>query len=202
MPRCSLRAAVAMAATPATAADRRSTAVNAIPAAYDDLIREAAGRYLPEWSWLWLKAQLYQESLLVPTAQSPVGARGIAQFMPGTWAQMIRELKMPANASPETPELAIPAAAYYMAKLRRVWYRDRTEDDRRRLAQASYNAGSGRLIEAQRLARNVNDYASIAAMLPSVPGFNGWKETTDYVVHIEHWYAQLLAEAPNQPQVP
>jgi len=35
-----------------------------IPAAYDDLIFDAARQYLPEIDWKLLKAQLYQESWL------------------------------------------------------------------------------------------------------------------------------------------
>jgi len=164
-----------------------------VSAAYDEMISAAAEKYLPEWDWRWLKAQLLTESMLDPEAISAVGARGIAQFMPGTWAQMVRELKFPPTATAFEPVYAIPAAAYYMASRRRIWWaQPRTEDDRRRLAQASYNAGSGRIIAAQRKANNANDYATIIAALPGITGAINAAQTIGYVERIERWHAQLV----------
>lgn len=176
--------------------------MNAIPAAYDDLIREAAGRYVSSWDFRWLKSQYYQESLLDPNAKSDAGAEGIAQLMPATRKQLYAELKFPASATAFQPEYAIPAAAYYMAKLRRAWFMKRTEDERRRLAFASYNAGLGSILHAQRAAGNALDYATIIEALPKITGDANAAQTTTYVSRIERWYAQLLAEATPQSQVP
>lgn len=50
------------------------------------LINKHAGK-CPQVTASILAAQLYTESNFDPKAQSPVGALGIAQFMPSTWAQ-------------------------------------------------------------------------------------------------------------------
>lgn len=54
---------------------------------------------MPGVDWRLLKAQYYQESHLKPNAVSPVGAAGVAQFMPATWRQISRELGY-GNVSP------------------------------------------------------------------------------------------------------
>lgn len=75
-----------------------------------------------------LSALLKQESGFNPNAKSPVGASGIAQFMPGTAKQY--------NIDPLNPEQAIPAAAKYISE---------AMDKYGKLdwALASYNAGHG-----------------------------------------------------------
>ena len=77
-----------------------------------------------------LAAQLYAESGFNPFAESAAGARGIAQFMPGT-----------ANAygldDPFDPIEAIDAQAHLMSDLLRQF------DGTVALALAAYNAGAG-----------------------------------------------------------
>ena len=58
-----------------------------------------------------LAAQLYQESGFDANAVSPVGAQGIAQFMPATWAAHGRDENGDGAADPFDIEDAIPAAA-------------------------------------------------------------------------------------------
>src|SRR5690606_20537269 len=69
--------------SPAEAADSQVSTANE----YNELIRLAAQKYLPGYDWRLYKAQLWQESKLNPYATSPAGAKGIAQFMPATWAE-------------------------------------------------------------------------------------------------------------------
>jgi soluble lytic murein transglycosylase-like protein len=83
---------------------------------YDLSIRKWNSIYNPEIPWYWAKAQLAAESALKPNAVSPVGAKGLGQFMPDTWNDMERELGF--NGSEFTPVLSIQAHAYYMKKLR------------------------------------------------------------------------------------
>ena len=63
-------------------ADGRSAVPSFVPAAYRDSIARAASRW--NVSAALLAAQIYAESGFNPFAVSPAGARGIAQFMPGT----------------------------------------------------------------------------------------------------------------------
>lgn len=138
----------------------------------------------PEWQWY--KAQLYQESLLDPDAVSPVGATGLAQFMSGTWGDVSRQMGLPRGISPRDAKYAIDAGAFYMARLQRTWSAPRPFMDRHKLAQASYNAGAGHLIKAQRLCGGPALYADIIKCLPQVTGHHS-RETITYVERIERW---------------
>jgi soluble lytic murein transglycosylase-like protein len=163
---------------------------------YDTLIKTAAGHYLPGVDWRLVKAQLYQESMLNPKAVSPVGAKGLAQFMPATWADMIKPLEMPADASPFDPDYAIPACCYYMKQLHQKWSSPRPEADRYALALASYNAGFGNLINAQKKAGGAFDYQTIAGHLHYVTGQGNASETRTYVRRIFGYFtSQILGEA-------
>jgi soluble lytic murein transglycosylase-like protein len=73
--------------------------------------------------------QIQQESGFNPTAGSPAGAEGIAQFMPGTAASM--------GVNPYDPSSALPGAARMMASLAAQFGGDYSK------ALAAYNAGSG-----------------------------------------------------------
>lgn len=148
------------------------------------------GDYPDALSW---KAQLWQESRLDPGALSPAGARGLAQFMPATWQEVIFAMGVRRAVSPADADLAIAAGAYYMAKLRREWRAPRPALDRQRLAQASYNAGLGNILAAQRLCGGPNLYDEIATCLPSVTGRHS-AETLAYVRMIAKWRGQMAAE--------
>jgi len=138
------------------------------------------------------KAQLYQESRLDPSAVSPVGAAGLAQFMPATWNQIAAELRL-GLVDRHAVEPAILAGAYYMAKLRRGWRSERPEDDRQKLAQASYNAGFGSLLAAQSSCGGKALYAEIVSCLPQVTGDKNAHETTTYVQRIWRWWQMMEA---------
>ena len=161
----------------------------AFPDRYDRHIRAAAHTYLPGVDWRLWKAQLYQESLLKPDAVSPVGAAGLAQFMPATWREVVRGTRYE-GVAPTVAEAAIDRGAYYMARLRRGWSSRRPEEDRLKLAQASYNAGFGSLLKAQRKCGNRAEYRAIMACLPQVTGHHS-KETTTYVRRIWKWFAAM-----------
>jgi soluble lytic murein transglycosylase-like protein len=166
---------------------------------YDTLIRTSAGAFLRQYwgpdAWLWWKSELIAESALDPGAQSPVGAMGLAQFMPATWSEAKAELNLPADATPFVPHYAIRAGAYYLGKLRNAWAKvDRTESDRRRLAQASYNAGLGNIIKAQKAAKGAADYDTIIESLHKITGANS-TETIEYVARIQRIYNELSGAA-------
>lgn len=119
-------------------------APGAVPAAYQPAI-ERWGRLCPEISPALLAAQLYQESGFNPRAVSPVGAQGIAQFMPGTWPQWATDGNGDGRRDPFDAEDAIPSAAKYdcaLAKSIATMPGDRTDN-----MLAAYNAGSYRVIQ-------------------------------------------------------
>lgn len=77
----------AASGAPAAAGNQLALSSRSVPAAYQAPI-EQWGALCPELSPPLLAAQLYQESGFKPTAKSPVGAQGMAQFMPDTWAKL------------------------------------------------------------------------------------------------------------------
>lgn len=172
-----------------------ASAQGAFPTRYDADIRRAVARWWPAGpDWVWWRAQLWQESRFRPEAVSPVGAAGLAQFMPGTWADVSRQLRLPPGASPHQ-DIAIDAGAYYMARLMAGWRTERPQVERLRLAQASYNAGSGHIVKAQALCDGARDWVDISPCLPRVTGHNA-RETQDYVRLIEaHRRRMILAGA-------
>ncbi|TIS48573.1 lytic transglycosylase domain-containing protein [Mesorhizobium sp.] len=74
---------------------------------------------------------IWKESRFDPNAVSPVGAEGIAQFMPGT-------AKLRGLADPFDIEQAIPASAKYLAEMKAGY-------GNLGLAAAAYNAGENRV---------------------------------------------------------
>ena len=98
-----------------------------VPDRYAPLLARAAQRW--NVSSALLAAQIYAESNFNPFAVSPVGAQGIAQFMPGTAATLGLEDAFDA-------EEAIDAQAHLMRDLLRRFASVP-------LALAAYNAGEG-----------------------------------------------------------
>jgi len=107
--------------------DGRSAVPSFVPAAYAPAIARAASRWNVSASLL--AAQLYAESNFNPFAVSPAGARGIAQFMPGT-------ARAYGLADPFDTVGAIGAQAHLMRDLLRRF-------GSVSLALAAYNAGAG-----------------------------------------------------------
>lgn len=168
-------------------------AASIFPDRYDGEIRAAVklwwGDY-PHWqAW---KAQLYQESLLNPEAVSPAGAMGLAQFMPATWREITRAMGW-GTVDRRLAQPAIEGGAFYMARLRVAWPSPRPPDERQRLAQASYNAGIGNILKAQRLCGNARLWAAISPCLDRVTGKRNAAETTGYVDRIAKWQALIAA---------
>ena len=160
------------------------------PSDYDKDIKQAAERYMPGYDWRLWKAQLYQESLLDPSAVSPVGARGLAQFMPATWAEVSRQLGM-SGISPHMATPAINAGGYCMGKEIKMWSAPRPAADRYSLAAASYNAGAGNLLKAQRECGGANSYNGIVECLPLVTGHHS-NETKTYVQRIWSYWLEMM----------
>jgi len=101
------------------------------------------------WDWQLLAAMAWKETRFDSTVTSSKGAMGIMQFMPQTAARM--GLDTTSNM-----EDHIQAAARYLSRLDTMWLRAVPEKEQRlRFVLASYNAGPGHIIDAQRLAEQL-----------------------------------------------
>lgn len=156
-------------------------------------IESAVRTYWPDWPYpaAWA-AQLYQESLCDSGAVSPVGARGMAQFMPATWREAQAHFGI--RASPHD-DVAIERGAWYMARMMAVWRSPRPQIRRWELALASYNAGAGNIIRAQGECDGARDWDDILPCLPDVTGHHA-RETTQYVVRIRHHWQAMAGGNP------
>lgn len=116
---------------------------------YDSLLaREAAGL---GWDWRLLAAQVAQESRFDPRARSWAGARGLLQLMPRTAREM-------GVSNPTNPEENVQGGVRYLQWLSGLWQDEiADEDERRKFILASYNAGRGHVLDAQRLAAKHGD---------------------------------------------
>jgi soluble lytic murein transglycosylase-like protein len=101
-------------------------------------------------SWLLWKESRYNPAIINGTVRSPVGAMGIAQFMPATAAEELGSIEAALN-----PDLAIPGAARYLRKLY-----DRTGTWAQALA--AYNWGIGNVTRKglEKAPKETRDYYS------------------------------------------
>lgn len=154
---------------------------SSIPEEYRDLVT-AAGTVCAEVPAAAIAAQLKQESGWNPGAISPVGAQGIAQFMPGTWPLYGRDVNGNGTASPFDPADAIGAQARFMCDLVKTVkpIAQRTGIPVLELAWAAYNAGPARITqyggippfaETQNYVRTLR--ASMASFLTDVVPISG-----------------------------
>jgi membrane-bound lytic murein transglycosylase MltF len=163
---------------------------------YDDQIQAAAKRWLPLYpSWKRGKAQLIAESNLDPNACSQVGACGLGQFMPGTWADVVAQMKWDGNVSRHDAKHGIEAWAYYQGRLYMTWKANRPQEDRVSLAESSYNAGLGWILRAQKLCTVKTGsgcalWDEVMKFLPEITGHHS-KETIGYTQRIRRVWADL-----------
>jgi hypothetical protein len=150
----------------------------------------ALAQHLPA---AFLTTLLWRESNFRPDAVSPVGARGIAQFMPGTAAE--RGL-----ANPDDPEAAIPKAAELLANLKQRF-------GNLGLAAAAYNAGATRvaswLAGAGELPPETRDYVMIVTRhsVQDWSGLNAAKLTDDAVFPDPSCVQHIAAMSREEPAI-
>lgn len=132
-----------------------------------------------------------------PDARSPVGAEGLAQFMPATWNDVVKQLGW-GNVSRRDARLAIEAGAFYQAQQRNRWSKspNRSATDRNEFGQAGYNAGYGHIAKAQTACGGGPTkplvWAQVQPCLVQITGRHS-AETTSYVVQIRKWIAMKEA---------
>ncbi|KUH37717.1 MULTISPECIES: NlpC/P60 family protein [Streptomyces] len=120
-------------------------AKGAVPAAYQSLVQRW-GNLCPAINPALLAAQLYQESGWNPKAVSHADARGIAQFIPGTWASHGIDGDKDGDRDIWDPADAIPSAASYDCEL--ASYVKNVPGDPTNNMLAAYNAGAYRVIKS------------------------------------------------------
>ena len=117
-----------------------------IPPAFLTFV-QAAGTKCPIVTAAAIAAQLDAESGWNTTAASPVGAQGIAQFMPATWGTWGKDVNGDGSASPLDPADAINAQGDFMCALADAMTKNlqlgTVKGDALDLALAAYNAGPG-----------------------------------------------------------
>ncbi|AJF66371.1 NlpC/P60 family protein [Streptomyces vietnamensis] len=119
-------------------------AKGAVPTLYQGLVQRW-GSLCPAINPALLAAQLYQESGWNPRAVSPADARGIAQFIPGTWAGHGIDGDGDGDRDIWDPQDAIPSAASYDCEL--AGYVKDVPGDPADNMLAAYNAGAYRVIK-------------------------------------------------------
>ncbi len=139
-------------------------------------------------------SQLIQESGLNPHARSGVGAEGLGQFMPGTWADMARQLKFDPSTPRYDVKIGIEAFTYYQGKLDYMWRNNRTPLEAHKPGLASYNGGPGSVIKAQKICNNAIPWDGIAPCVIQVTGPANSKQTLDYVTKIFARWMVLQAQ--------
>ncbi|MEO8588268.1 MAG: transglycosylase SLT domain-containing protein [Flavobacteriales bacterium] len=101
------------------------------------------------WDWELLCVMAWKESRFDSTVTSHSGAEGIMQLMPRTSAKLGLDSSMAMDDN-------IRVAARYLSRLDTLWMRAVTDREQRlRFVLASYNAGPGHVIDAQRLAQHL-----------------------------------------------
>jgi len=121
----------------------------ALPARYQAAVHELAARF--DLSPALIEALVWQESRWRENAVSPVGARGLAQLMPGT----ARELRV----NPDDPLANLEGGARYLRQ-----QLDRFDGDVEK-ALAAYNAGPGRVERAGGIPRIRETQVYVAAVM-------------------------------------
>lgn len=127
---------------------------------YDSLLQYWAAQFQLDWKMV--KAQMLAESAADPRARSSVGACGLMQFMPATWAEWGHQEDV------FNPEAAIRYGCAYMR-----WLLNQLDDYERALA--AYNWGIGNVKRAGDMWRDT---------LPS--------ETQAYIGRINHLVGRMV----------
>ena len=140
----------------------RREASNSRLSAFDKDIRHTAEKI--GWDWRLLAALIYQESRFKVDLESEKGAFGLMQLMPS----VMRRYNIDYNSTPQQQLEAGGKLISYLDKALSKSVADSTE--RVKFVLASYNAGMGHVLDAQRLARKYGKAPDI------------WDDNVDYFI--------------------
>jgi soluble lytic murein transglycosylase-like protein len=136
--------------------------------------------------------QFQQESGWRPDARSPVGAQGMAQFMPATARWMSERYPQLRENTPMNPGWAIRALVQYD---RYLWQNTAAQDDCQRMAftLSAYNGGQGWVNRDKKLATTKGLNALIwfdqVERVNAGRSKNNWRENRDYPKKILYQHA-------------
>ncbi len=157
---------------------------------YDDIIKQAVNRWWRGLDWLWIKAQIMQESTFNPLAVSSCGAKGLMQLMPS----VIEQFRV---TDAFDPEQNVEAG---VRRLSAAWVQFKREDgiERMKFAFAGYNCGEGHIFDAQDAAeagkRDSRIWDNVSPFLRQFTGNDNARQTINYVSRILDFYHQLAKE--------
>lgn len=146
---------------------------------YFPVIRKYSKRYGLDWRLI--IAQIMKESRFKENAVSQKGARGLMQIMPYTAVEITRELDY--EYIFRDPQENITAGIYHLYK-QLGYFPDADRENRLKLALAAYNAGPGRVFDAQDIAAYLsgkrNDWQSVKIGLTKLT-------SKDWKLHLDVW---------------
>lgn len=178
---------------------------------YGPTIQKYSTKYGLDWRLV--IAVMKMESRFSHNAESEKGASGLMQIMPVTQLQIADELGIDTTTF-ENPHVNIRGGIYYLAKIyKSLDGQNLTEENHIRLTLAAYNAGLGRVFDAQRMAMYCNDnpkewtsvknsfsllsrkYSALHKNVweegrPSSGYFSDWQQTSNYVENIMGYYKE------------
>ena len=164
--------------------EERAASLSGVPAEYLAAVMKA-GSICEEITPSLIAAQIEAESGWDPHAVSPMGAQGIAQFMPGTWKTRGIDADGDGTADPFNPDDAIASQGAFMCALVEIvtgYTRSGQADGNTiDLALAAYNAGPGAVQQHR-----------------GVPPFT---ETQDYVARIKRLAGKYTQASPSSSSV-
>jgi len=169
---------------------------------YGNTIRKYSEDYGIDWRLV--VAVMKVESQFNHKAKSHRGAKGFMQIMPATKTEIAEKIGIGSSAI-DGPHGNIRGGIFYLSALYKLYGEQGLKSEEQlRLTLAAYNAGPGRIFDAQRMAEYVNDnpkewnsvknslsllskkYSSLHRFVweekkPTNGYFTGWKQTANYV---------------------
>jgi membrane-bound lytic murein transglycosylase MltF len=161
---------------------------------FDPQFKKYSKRYFGvAFDWKRFKAQAMAESNLDTAATSYVGARGLMQLMPSTYAAI--QSRKPEFGHINDPEWNIAAGIMHNRHLWKLWTTQAVPDSERvHFMFGSYNAGEGTIARAAQTAKQKqlphDRWTSIEEVAPGVPRWR-YRETLGYVRKIETNYGKI-----------
>ncbi|WP_216666455.1 lytic transglycosylase domain-containing protein [Actinomyces faecalis] len=156
------------------AASGTAVGISGVPSEYvADVLR--AGSICADITPSVIAAQLAAESGFDPNAGSPAGARGIAQFMPATWAAVGKDGDGDGSADVLNPHDAIWTQGNYMcdqvALVKQYMAAGRISGSVLELALAAYNAGMGAVLDAGGVPPFAETQAYVSAIIAAMASY-------------------------------